>query len=79
MAQSLAITVTLASVTVIANDCATADAYATALMVMGDEKGLKFVDSNPGLEALFIVRDQRDWRQVYSRNMKNYLIQTGTD
>jgi len=69
----------LASVTVIAKDCATADAYATALMVMGDEKGLKFVDSDPDLEALFLVRDQQDWRQVYSRNMKKYLIQTGTD
>jgi len=47
--------------------------------VMGDEKGLKFVDSDPDLEALFLVRDQQGWRQVYSRNMMNHLIQTGTD
>ena len=45
---------TLLSVSVLANDCATADAYATAFMIMGLEKSLEFLQSEPGLEAFFI-------------------------
>ena len=47
----------LLSVSVVAADCMTADAYATALMVMGVEKGLAFVESRPALEAFFISAD----------------------
>lgn len=47
----------LGSVTVIAADCATADAYATAAMVMGLEAGLKWLESNPEIEAIFIARE----------------------
>ena len=46
----------LGSVTVIAPDCATADAYATAAMVLGLEAGLKWLESVPGVEAVFIAR-----------------------
>jgi len=45
----------LLSVSVLAKDCATADGYATAFMVMGFEKALEFVESEPELEAFFIV------------------------
>ncbi len=44
----------LLSVSVLAGDCATADGYATAFMVMGMEKALNFLENNPGLEAFFI-------------------------
>ena len=37
----------LLSVTVVANDCATADAYATAFMVMGKEATLTFIEQHP--------------------------------
>lgn len=39
----------LLSATVIADDCATADGYATAFMVMGTEATLEFVNNNPDL------------------------------
>lgn len=46
----------LASVTVIAENSMKADAYATALFVMGMEKGLKWVEKREGVEAYFIER-----------------------
>ncbi|OGQ26107.1 MAG: hypothetical protein A3I75_07315 [Deltaproteobacteria bacterium RIFCSPLOWO2_02_FULL_50_16] len=46
----------LVSVTVQAPTCLEADALATALMVMGAEKGLAWVEKQPGIEALFLVK-----------------------
>ena len=48
----------LLSATVIANDCMTADAYATAFMVMGLEKASKLVEKLPDIEAYFIYCDE---------------------
>ena len=48
----------LLSVTVMAPDCATADAYATAFMVLGHEKSAEIVKQHPKLEAWFIVADK---------------------
>jgi thiamine biosynthesis lipoprotein len=47
----------LLSVTVIADDCATADAFATAFMVMGIEKTEKLLQFHPELAAFFIYSD----------------------
>ncbi|WP_169818603.1 FAD:protein FMN transferase [Suttonella ornithocola] len=44
----------LLSVTVVAQDCMTADAYATALMALGDKKAENFANQL-GLSALFIT------------------------
>lgn len=44
----------LLSVCVLADDCMTADAYATALMVMGVDEGSKFLKKHPELDAYFI-------------------------
>ncbi len=46
---------TLLSVSIIANDCMSADAYATACMVMGLEKAKTLVEATDGMEALFII------------------------
>jgi len=46
----------VASVTVMAPTCAEADAYATALMVLGAEAGKDYAQRR-GLDALFVVRD----------------------
>jgi thiamine biosynthesis lipoprotein len=46
----------LASVTVITERCSTADAWATALSVLGEDEGLKLAEAQ-GLKAYFIVRD----------------------
>ena len=45
-----------ASVTVVARTCAEADAWATALMVLGLERGAQFAGEH-GLDALFLLRD----------------------
>lgn len=49
----------LLSATVIANECMTADAYATSFMVMGLEKSKQFLADNKdlGLEVFFIYDD----------------------
>ncbi|HOJ33576.1 MAG TPA: FAD:protein FMN transferase [Candidatus Hydrogenedentes bacterium] len=47
----------LASVSVIAPDCASADAYATALMVLGYEQGKTFAEQHT-LPVYFIIRTQ---------------------
>ena len=46
----------LASVSVYAADCMTADGIATGLFVLGTEAGLAWVEGRPGVEALFIER-----------------------
>ena len=50
-------TTSLLSVSVLAPDVMTADAYATALMVMDLDAGLRFVEAREELEAYFIVDD----------------------
>ncbi|MCK4413714.1 MAG: FAD:protein FMN transferase [Candidatus Eisenbacteria sp.] len=55
-----------ASVTVIAPDALTADALATALSVLGAEKGLALADSLPGVEALIVGGDAAAPRRAAS-------------
>lgn len=45
---------TLLSASIINNDCALADAYATACMAMGIEKAKSFIENNKELDAYFI-------------------------
>jgi thiamine biosynthesis lipoprotein len=47
----------VAGVTIIAPDCTMADGLATAVVVMGREKGMALVEQLPGVEGLIIVRD----------------------
>jgi thiamine biosynthesis lipoprotein len=44
----------LLSASILANDCLTADAFATACMVMGLDSSLALIESHPELEACFI-------------------------
>ncbi|WP_338739807.1 FAD:protein FMN transferase [Haloplanus salilacus] len=46
-----------ASVTVVAPDAETADAYSTAAFVMDDDRASSFVAARDGLSALFLTRD----------------------
>ncbi len=48
-----------ASVTVVASSCAEADAWATAFMVLGPERGAALARKH-GLDALFLLRDDND-------------------
>lgn len=51
------VTHNLASVSVITRDCETADAWATALLVLGQERGLALAERR-GLAALFLRREE---------------------
>ncbi|HCR49926.1 MAG TPA: thiamine biosynthesis protein ApbE, partial [Bacteroidetes bacterium] len=69
------VTHNLLSVSVIANDCATSDAYATAFMVMGIEKTLSFIKGKP-LEVFMIYGDEKGNLQVkMSEGFKKYLAE----
>ena len=51
---------TILSATVLATDCATADAYATAFMVMGLTESKRILDAHPELKAYFICTDESE-------------------
>lgn len=53
----------LLSVTVIAPDCATADAYATAFMVLGLDRSAEILQAHKELEAWFIYSDGKQMKQ----------------
>ena len=55
----------LLSVTVFAPDCATADAYATAFMVLGHERSAQIVKQHPEIETWFIVAEgDEEWKVI---------------
>lgn len=56
----------LLSVTVLAKDCMTADAFATAFMVMGAEKTKKIAKQTSGLEVYLIYKDSTTQIKTYS-------------
>ena len=60
--------------TIVANDCMTADAYATAFMAMGLEKARQMADSLPEIEYYVIYADENGKHQIeYSKGMLQYL------
>lgn len=63
-----------ASVSVVAPDCRTADGWATALMVLGTERGLAMVEARPELEALILQLDGPDFVQRASSGMSARLL-----
>ena len=66
----------LLSATVLANDCATADAFATAFMVMGVEKAKKILENHKELMAYFVYSDQKGELKVwYSPELKKKIVQ----
>jgi len=58
----------LLSASVMADNTAIADAYATAFMVMGFEKSLEFVEKQKNLDAFFIYSDNAGVVQTYLTN-----------
>ena len=62
----------IASATVVASNCMDADALATALIIMGVESGLQFIEKLDGVEAFLIVREGNDnnYRTIKSSGMK---------
>ena len=54
------------SATVIAKDCTSADAYATAFMVMGLEKAKAFCEAHPELHAYFICDGEGESYEIFA-------------
>jgi thiamine biosynthesis lipoprotein len=67
----------LLSASVVASDCMTADAYATAFMVMGTEKAKRFLSENQdlGLEVFFIYDENGSWKTFASAGILNSIEQ----
>lgn len=64
----------LLSSTVLANNCMTADAFATAFMVLGLESGIEIARSIPEIEVFFIYADEKGNNQIYmSEGFEKYI------
>ena len=64
----------LLSTTVIADDAITADAFATAFLVVGLEKALEWVKSLPELEAIFICDEAGEFKTYYTPGIENNIV-----
>ncbi|MCI5580675.1 MAG: FAD:protein FMN transferase [Phocaeicola plebeius] len=63
------------SSTVIAADCATADAYATSFMVLGLDSSKAICEQHPELEAYFIYSRPDSTNGIYfTKGMKKYIL-----
>lgn len=63
------------SATVIAKDCMTADALATAFMVMGLKEAEAYANANPDIDAYFIYSDEKgNLKTYYTKNMERYIV-----
>lgn len=66
----------LLSTTIVAKDCMTADAYATACMVLGLEKSVKLIESMPELDAYFISSGENgEFIITKTSGMKKYIFE----
>lgn len=62
------------SSTVVAKDCATADAYATSFMVLGLDSAKTICNAHPELDAYFIYTKEDGTTDIYfTEGMKRYL------
>ena len=63
------------SATVIAKDCTTADAYATAFMVMGLEKAKAYCEEHPEMNAYFICSGEGEGYEIYyTPGMEKFIV-----
>jgi len=66
----------LLSATVLAKDCATADAYATSFMVLGVDGAKKVLERHPELMAYFIYSDANGQNTVWcSPSLKDKIVE----
>ncbi len=65
----------LLSATVVADDCMTADAWATAFMVMGLEKAKQILKQNPQIQGFFIYDEQGQIKTFATSGLDWYVYQ----
>ena len=64
----------VSSVTVLANNCATADAFATGLMVLGYEEGIRIVEGLNNVEAIFVLNNGDIYEIKQSSNVGKFIL-----
>jgi FAD:protein FMN transferase len=62
------------SVTVLAPDCRTADALATALMVLGPDEGLRLIEATEEVEAMILVETSAGQRERVSSSLSLHRL-----
>lgn len=68
----------LLSATVVAENCGIADAMATAFMVMGAEKSIKFLNEHPELNLevyLIFTNDKGRMETYYTKNFRDLILE----
>jgi FAD:protein FMN transferase len=71
---------TLLSATIVADDCTMADGLATAAMVMGKEKFIKFLEIHPEVQAYLIFSDETgNFKTWTSKSLNGLISETGKD
>jgi FAD:protein FMN transferase len=71
---------TLLSASILADDCGMADGIATACMVMGKDKTIKFLGNHPEFEAYLVYSDESgNFRTWMSANLAEYISETGNE
>ena len=64
------------SVSVIADECARADGYATAMMVLGLDKSLILLNKLKGIDAYFIYSDSLGkFQTVYTEGFDDIILE----
>lgn len=69
----------LLSCTVIADDCITADAFATAFMVVGLDSAKVLIEKYPELEGYFIYDDNGEYKVYYTAGMEQCIQEVATE
>jgi thiamine biosynthesis lipoprotein len=63
------------SVTILAPSALEADAWATAVFVLGEKEGMKFINSKPYLEGIIVVRrGQTEFKILLSRGLDEEIV-----
>ena len=61
------------SATILADDCATADALATASIVLGAERAMELIDNMDGIDACFVIAPGGKYQLKYSKDYKKFI------
>ena len=64
----------VSSVTVLAKNCATADAFATGLMVLGYDEGIRIVEELVNIEAIFILNNGNNYEIKQSSKVDKFIV-----
>lgn len=62
------------SVTVVARNCTVADSYATAVCVLGPERGMKLIEKTPGAAVLILRAADGKAETFESKRLKEFVV-----